>query len=92
MPARHLSMESIYEYGSRAGVWRLLREFERRGLPLTIFGVGMALQRHPELTQAFLDAGHEIANHQLALDPLPAHARGPKSASTSPAARRSSAS
>lgn len=62
-PARHLSMESIYEYGSRAGVWRLLREFERRGLPLTIFGVGMALQRHPELTQAFVDAGHEIANH-----------------------------
>ena len=62
-PARHLSMESIYEYGSRAGVWRLLREFERRGLPLTVFGVGMALQRHPELTQAFVDAGHEIANH-----------------------------
>jgi putative urate catabolism protein len=62
-PARHLSMESIYEYGSRAGVWRLLREFERRGLPLTIFGVGMALQRHPELTRAFVDAGHEIANH-----------------------------
>ena len=62
-PARHLSMESIYEYGSRAGVWRLLREFERRGLPLTVFGVGMALQRHPELTQAFVDGGHEIANH-----------------------------
>ncbi len=62
-PARHLSMESIYEYGSRAGVWRLLREFERRGLPLTVFGVGMALQRHPELTRAFVDGGHEIANH-----------------------------
>ena len=54
-PARHLSMESIYEYGSRAGVWRLLREFERRGLPLTVFGVGMALQRPPELTRAFVD-------------------------------------
>ena len=40
-PARHLSMESIYEYGSRVGVWRLLREFERRGLPLTVFGVSM---------------------------------------------------
>jgi allantoinase len=61
--ARHLSMESIYEYGSRAGVWRLLREFERRGLPLTVFGVSMALQRHPELTQAFVDLGHEIACH-----------------------------
>ncbi len=61
--ARHLSMESVYEYGARAGVWRLLREFEKRGLPLTVFGVGMALQRHPELTQAFLDLGHEIACH-----------------------------
>jgi len=60
---RHLSMESIYEYGSRAGVWRLLREFESRGLPLTVFGVSMALQRHPELTKAFVDLGHEIACH-----------------------------
>ena len=42
-PARHMSMESIYEYGSRAGVWRILREFEQRGLPLTVFGVSMAL-------------------------------------------------
>ena len=41
-PDRHLSMESIYEYGSRAGVWRILREFEKRRLPLTVFGVGMA--------------------------------------------------
>jgi allantoinase len=62
-PDRHLSMESIYEYGSRAGVWRLLREFEQRGLPLTIFGVSMALERHPELTQAFVELGHEIACH-----------------------------
>ena len=60
---RHLSMESIYEYGSRAGAWRILREFERRGLPLTIFGVGMALERHPELARAFVDLGHEIACH-----------------------------
>ncbi|MCH8179697.1 MAG: allantoinase PuuE [Proteobacteria bacterium] len=60
---RHMSMESIYEYGPRAGVWRLLREFEQRGLPLTVFGVGMALQRHPELTQAFVELGHEIACH-----------------------------
>jgi putative urate catabolism protein len=62
-PARHMSMESIYEYGSRAGVWRLLREFERRGLPLTVFGVSMALERHPELTAAFGELGHEIACH-----------------------------
>jgi allantoinase len=61
--ARHLSMESIYEYGSRAGVWRILREFEKRNLPLTVFGVSMALERHPELTQAFVDLGHEIACH-----------------------------
>jgi allantoinase len=61
--ARHLSMESIYEYGSRVGVWRILREFERRGLPLTVFGVGMALQRCPEVTAAFVELGHEIACH-----------------------------
>lgn len=62
-PSRHLSMESIYEYGSRAGVWRILREFEKRQLPLTVFGVGMALARHPDLTQEFVNAGHEIASH-----------------------------
>lgn len=62
-PARHLSMESIYEYGSRAGVWRILREFERRDLPLTVFGIGMALERNPEVAQAFVELGHEIAGH-----------------------------
>jgi putative urate catabolism protein len=62
-PARHLSMEGIYEYGSRVGVWRLLREFERRGLPLTVFGVSMALERCPEVTAAFVELGHEIACH-----------------------------
>lgn len=62
-PERHLSMEGIYEYGSRVGVWRLLREFERRGLPLTVFGVATALQRHPEVTAAFAELGHEIACH-----------------------------
>jgi putative urate catabolism protein len=62
-PARHLSMESIYEYGARAGVWRVLREFERRRLPLTIFGVSMALERSPEVTAAFVELGHEIACH-----------------------------
>jgi putative urate catabolism protein len=62
-PARHLSMESIYEYGSRVGVWRILAEFERRRLPLTVFGVGMALERCPEVTAAFVAHGHEIACH-----------------------------
>lgn len=62
-PARHLSMESLYEYGSRAGVWRILREFERRRLPLTVFGVAMALERHPDVTRAFVELGHEIASH-----------------------------
>ena len=62
-PARHMSMESIYEYGSRVGVWRILREFERRGLPLTVFGVAMAMQRTPEITAACVDLGHEIASH-----------------------------
>ena len=61
--SRHLSMESIYEYGSRAGVWRILNEFKRRDLPMTIFGIGMALERHPELTKAFVEYGHEIASH-----------------------------
>jgi allantoinase len=62
-PARHLSMEGIYEYGSRVGVWRILREFERRGWPLTVFGVSMALERCPEVTAAFVELGHEIACH-----------------------------
>ena len=62
-PDRHLSMEGVYEYGSRVGVWRILREFERRGLPLTVFGVSMALQRRPEVTAAFGELGHEIACH-----------------------------
>ena len=62
-PDRHLSMESIYEYGSRVGGWRILREFERRGLPLTVFGVAMAMQRHPEFVQACVELGHEIASH-----------------------------
>ncbi len=64
-PNRHLSMESIYEYGSRVGVWRILQEFERRRLPLTVFGVSMALARHPDVTAAFGELGHEIACHGL---------------------------
>jgi allantoinase len=63
--SRHMTMESMYEYGSRAGVWRLLREFDARRLPLTVFGVGMALERYPALVAAFMARGHEIANHGL---------------------------
>jgi putative urate catabolism protein len=61
--ARHLSMESIYEYGSRAGVWRLLRLFREREVPLTVFGVAMALERNPVVVEAILRDGHEIASH-----------------------------
>lgn len=64
-PMRHMSMESLYEYGSRAGLWRLLRLFEERRLPLTVFGVSMALKRNPEAVAAFMQAGHEIACHGL---------------------------
>ncbi|MBL0164752.1 MAG: allantoinase PuuE [Xanthomonadales bacterium] len=64
-PARHMSMESIYEYGSRVGAWRILGEFERRGLPLTVFAVAMAMQRNPELVSACVEQDHEIASHGL---------------------------
>lgn len=64
-PMRHMSMESIYEYGSRAGLWRVLRTFERRRVPLTVFAAAMALQRHPEAAAAFRELGHEIACHGL---------------------------
>jgi putative urate catabolism protein len=64
-PMRHMSMESLYEYGSRAGLWRLLRMFEERKLPLTVFGVSMALKRNPEAVAAFRELGHEIACHGL---------------------------
>ncbi len=60
---RHISMESIYEYGSRAGVWRLLRLFKEQGIPLTIFAVAMAMQRNPAVVEAFLRDGHEICSH-----------------------------
>ncbi|MEV6065840.1 allantoinase PuuE [Nocardia sp. NPDC052001] len=64
-PNRHLSMETIYEYGSRAGLWRVLRLFEQRDIPLTIFGVARALERNPEAVAAFKRLGHEIACHGL---------------------------
>jgi allantoinase len=64
-PERHLSMESLYEYGSRAGVWRVLELFADRGLPLTVFAVARALQANPAVVQAVVDAGHEVAAHGL---------------------------
>jgi putative urate catabolism protein len=60
---RHMSMESIYEFGSRVGVWRLKRLFDRYEVPVTVFAVGMAVERHPEPVQALHDAGHEICSH-----------------------------
>ena len=60
---RHRSMESLFEYGSRVGVWRLLDLFERYAAPLTVFGVAMALERNPAVVEAFMKAGHEIASH-----------------------------
>lgn len=64
-PNRHMSMESLYEYGSRAGLWRVLRAFERRDIPLTIFGVARALERNPEAVAAFKRNDYEIASHGL---------------------------
>lgn len=62
---RHMSMESLYEYGSRSGVWRLLRLFDKYDIPITVFAVAMALQRHPEVAKAIQQAGHEICSHGL---------------------------
>jgi peptidoglycan/xylan/chitin deacetylase (PgdA/CDA1 family) len=60
---RDLSVEGMYEYGARAGVWRILGLFEARGLPLTAFAVGRALERNPEVGRALAAAGHEVAGH-----------------------------
>ncbi len=62
---RHWNMESIYEYGARAGFWRLHRLFTGAGIPLTIYGVATALARSPEQVRAMQDAGWEIASHGL---------------------------
>ena len=62
---RHMNMESIYEYGSRAGFWRLYRMFVERDLPVTVFGVATAMARHPEAVEAMQAAGWEIATHGL---------------------------
>ena len=60
---RHINMESLYEYGSRAGFWRLHKLFQEKKIPLTIFGVGMALKKNPEICKAVKDAGYEVASH-----------------------------
>jgi putative urate catabolism protein len=60
---RHMSMESIYEYGSRVGVWRILGLFSRYEIPFTVFGVAMAMERNPAAVEALLKAENEIASH-----------------------------
>jgi putative urate catabolism protein len=60
---RHMNMESIYEYGSRRGFWRIYDEFIKRKIPLTIFGVGLALKKNLEICKAIKDANFEIASH-----------------------------
>jgi putative urate catabolism protein len=60
---RHMNMESLYEYGSRAGFWRLHRMFTERDMPVTVFGVAMALERNPAAVAAMRAAGWEIATH-----------------------------
>ena len=61
--ARHMNMESIYEYGARRGFWRIHDEFIKRKIPLTIFGVGLALQKNPDICKAIKDSNFEIASH-----------------------------
>ncbi len=60
---RHMSMESLYDYGARAGFWRLHRLFTERQIPVTVFGVTMAMQRNPQVVDAMLKANWEIATH-----------------------------
>ncbi len=60
---RHVNTESIYEYGSRVGVWRLFKLFERKGVPLTLFAVAMALERNPAVAERALELGYEICSH-----------------------------
>jgi putative urate catabolism protein len=62
---RDIEVESVYEYGSRAGLWRLLRLFESYRIPITVYAVATALQRHRDAAAAMVEAGHEIASHGL---------------------------
>ena len=61
--ARNLPVESVYEYGSRVGFWRLMRVFAERSIAISVFAVGMALERHREAAAAIVDAGHEVVSH-----------------------------
>ena len=61
--ARAMAMESLYEYGSRAGFWRVHRLFATRGVPVTVFGVAMAMAKNPAAVEAMLQAGWEVASH-----------------------------
>lgn len=61
--ARSMAMESLYDYGARVGVWRILDLFAEANIPLTVFAVAMAAERHPEVIRAMALAGHEIACH-----------------------------
>ena len=60
---RHINMESLYEYGSRSGFWRLHKLFQEKKIPITIFGVGMALEKNAEVCKAIKKAGYEVASH-----------------------------
>ena len=60
---RHMNMESLYEYGSRVGFWRLHNLFQEKKIPITIFGVGMALEKNPEICKAIIEADYEVASH-----------------------------
>jgi putative urate catabolism protein len=60
---RNVQMESIYEYGTRVGLWRLLGLFAERRIPISVFAVAMALERHPDAARAIVEAGHEIVSH-----------------------------
>lgn len=62
-PERHMSMDSMYEYGTRAGFWRIHDEFQKRGLPMTVFGVGMALVRNPYIVDAIRQANYDVVSH-----------------------------
>ena len=60
---RHINMESLYEYGSRSGFWRLHKIFQEKKIPITIFGVGMALEKNPEICKAIKNSNYEVASH-----------------------------
>jgi allantoinase len=60
---RNMNVESVYEYGSRAGFWRLMRMFAERGIKITVYAIAMALERHPAAAAAIVEAGHEVMSH-----------------------------